>query len=291
MRLSTQARRTLQRLEGFRPKAYIPVPNDKITIGYGFTEGVRMGDTMTREQADVRLIGELIGYEMAVEKACTNPPNQNEFDACVLLCFNIGSGAFQKSTVLKCHNRGDHQSAARAFGLWNKSSGVVYAGLTRRRAEESALYLTPVADDVSDPAVTAEMPQRVDAEMPAWKIQSMRADAKELEHVQQTLRATQLAAQNAARLSQQLADAQNSAAVRERSLRADAAASRVALIGLSAATGSALRSAKTDHATCIVASTALGDVLETVSTERRELSEKADRHVSDIRTLIDSWPK
>jgi alkyl hydroperoxide reductase subunit AhpF len=119
----------------------------------------------------------------------------------------------------------------------------------------------------------------------------MRADAKELEHVQSTLRATQLAAQNAARLSQQLADAQNSAAVRERSLRADAAASRVALIGLSAATGSALRSAKTDHATCIVASTALGDVLETVSTERRELSEKADRHVSDIRTLIDSWPK
>jgi lysozyme len=134
-----------------------------VTIGYGFTDNVKMGDTMTREQADVRLIGELIGYEMAVEKACTNPPNQNEFDALCLLCFNIGIGGFTKSTVLKCHNRGDHQAAARAFGLWNKSSGVVYAGLTRRRAEESALYLTPMPDDVSDP-VSAEMPQRIDPE-------------------------------------------------------------------------------------------------------------------------------
>jgi lysozyme len=81
----------------------------------------------------------------------------------VLLCFNIGIGGFTKSTVLKCHNRGDHQAAARAFGLWNKSSGVVYAGLTRRRAEESALYLTPMPDDVSDP-VSPSMPQRIDPE-------------------------------------------------------------------------------------------------------------------------------
>ena len=125
----------------------------------------------------------------------------------------------------------------------------------------------------------------------AWKIQSLRADAKELEIVQQTLRTTQEQAAHAARLSKQLADAQNSATIRERGLRADAAASRVALVSVSDATGSALRSAQTDHAACIVASTALGDVLETVSTERRELSEKADRHVSDIRTLIDAFPK
>ncbi len=163
MRLSAQARRTLQRLEGFRDRAYIPVPGDRVTIGYGFTEGVKMGDTMTREQADVRLIGELIRYETTVEHLCTNPPNQNEFDAMTLLCFNIGTAGFAKSTVLKRHNVGDHQAAARAFGLWNKSSGVVYAGLTRRRAEESALYLTPVADDVSDP-VSPAMPQRIDSE-------------------------------------------------------------------------------------------------------------------------------
>ena len=163
MRLSAHARATLQRLEGFRAKAYVPVPGDRVTIGYGFTSGVEMGDTITREEADRRLITELSPYERAVESACTNPPNQNEFDALVLLCFNIGIAGFRKSTVLRAHNAGDHQAAARAFGLWNKSSGKVYAGLTRRRAEESALYLTPVPDDVSDP-IAPEMPQQIDAE-------------------------------------------------------------------------------------------------------------------------------
>jgi len=176
MRLSTSGQQRLQRLEGFRGRAYIPVPGDVPTIGYGFTHGVQMGDTMTRAEADRRLVTELVPYERAVERGCTVRPTQNQFDAMLLLCFNIGTGwdprkpkpkgandGFLQSSVLRCHNRGDHQSAARAFGLWNKSSGVVYAGLTRRRAEEAALYLTPTADDVSDP-VGPEMPQRIDPE-------------------------------------------------------------------------------------------------------------------------------
>ena len=163
MRLSNPSRERLKRLEGFRSKAYIPVPGDVPTIGYGFTHGVKMGDVMTRAEADARLIEELRPYEMAVWQGCTNEPNQNEFDAMVLLCFNIGPAGFKRSTVLKAHNRGDHQAAARAFGLWNKSGGKVYAGLTKRRAEEAALYLTPEPDDVSDP-ITPEMPQRIDPE-------------------------------------------------------------------------------------------------------------------------------
>ena len=168
MRLSLQSRERLKRLEGFRANAYIPVPGDRVTIGYGFTDGVKLGDTMTREEADARLVEELRPYEMAVWQGCTREPNQNEFDAMVLLCFNIGPAGFRRSTVLKAHNRGDCQAAARAFGLWNKSGGKVYAGLTKRRAEESALYLTPMPDDVSDPPEGAieAMPQSVDAESP-----------------------------------------------------------------------------------------------------------------------------
>ena len=144
------------------------MPGDRVTIGYGFTDGVKIGDRMTREEADARLVEELRPYEMAVWQGCTREPNQNEFDAMVLLCFNIGPAGFKKSTVLKAHNRGDHQAAARAFGLWNKSGGKVYAGLTKRRAEESALYLTPMPDDMSDPPEGAieAMPQSVDAESP-----------------------------------------------------------------------------------------------------------------------------
>lgn len=163
MRLSTQGRAHLKRLEGFRAKAYIPVPGDRVTIGYGFTDAVQMGDTMTLAEADARLVEELRPYEMAVWQGCTNEPNQNEFDAMVLLCFNIGIAGFRRSTVLKAHNRGDAQAAARAFALWNKSGGRVYEGLTRRRAEEAALYLRPTPDDVSDGAEAA-MPQRIDSE-------------------------------------------------------------------------------------------------------------------------------
>ena len=168
MRLSLPSRERLKRLEGFRANAYIPVPGDRTTIGYGFTDGVKLGDTMTREEADARLVEELRPYEMAVWQGCTREPNQNEFDAMVLLCFNIGPAGFRRSTVLKAHNRGDCQAAARAFGLWNKTGGKVYAGLTKRRAEESALYLTPMPDDMSDPPEGAieAMPQSVDAESP-----------------------------------------------------------------------------------------------------------------------------
>ena len=150
MRLSTEGRTRLKRLEGFRAKAYQPVPNDRLTIGYGFTKGVRPGDTITLAEADARLIEELRPYEQTVWDGCTLRPNQNQFDAMVLLCFNIGAGGFARSSALREHNAGNAQAAAQAFALWNKAGGRVYAGLAKRRAEEAALYLAPPA--APDPA-------------------------------------------------------------------------------------------------------------------------------------------
>ena len=177
MRLSNPSRERLKRLEGFRAKAYIPVPGDKITIGYGFTHGVKMGDVMTRDEADARLIEELRPYETVVWQGCTNEPNQNEFDAMTSLCYNIGPGGFKRSTVLKAHNRGDHQAAARAFGLWVNAGGKQWPGLVRRRAAEAALYLEPIPDDVSDPmdGPIEEMPQAVEPERSMMKSEINRA--------------------------------------------------------------------------------------------------------------------
>lgn len=59
MHLSPTGRAALKRLEGFRARAYIPVPGDVPTIGYGFTKGVNLGDTMTPAEADARLVQEL----------------------------------------------------------------------------------------------------------------------------------------------------------------------------------------------------------------------------------------
>ena len=165
MKTSPKGIALITEFEGFRSNAYL-CPAGIWTIGYGFTLGVQPGDTITKAQAKARLARELDGYEAAVTRACTNEPNQNEFDALVCFAFNVGVSGMAKSSVIKAHNRGDHQAAARAFSLWNKAGGKVWAGLTRRRAAEAALYLTPMPDDVSDPAEgpALDMPQRVDSE-------------------------------------------------------------------------------------------------------------------------------
>jgi len=164
MKLSISARQKLKDFEGFREYAYIPVKGDVWTIGYGFTKGVGKGDHMTLAEADARLVSELVEYERAVYFACTIAPNQNEFDAMVLLCYNIGIAGFKRSSVLRAHNRGDSQAAARAFSLWNRSGGKVYRGLTRRRAEEAALYLKPLQEVHAIKESVDAMPQTVDSE-------------------------------------------------------------------------------------------------------------------------------
>jgi len=155
----------LRKFEGFRSKAYQDIVG-VWTIGYGFTDRVRPGDTITDVDAGIRLQRELRAYEAAVWNSTGGNVNQNQFDAMVSLAWNIGIDGFKRSTVLRAHNRGDHEAAARAFALWNKAGGKVIPGLTRRRAAEAEYYLDPVPDDVSDPVEgpALEMPQRVDPE-------------------------------------------------------------------------------------------------------------------------------
>jgi len=138
------------------------LPGAPWTCGFGATDGVTPDTVMTRPEAEAAFIQHLRKYETAVDGYCEVEPNQNQFDAMVSLCYNVGVAGFLKSTVLKAHNRGDHDAAARAFGLWNKAGGRVMQGLTRRRAAEAALYLEPAAG-----AAPVELPpQQVDAERP-----------------------------------------------------------------------------------------------------------------------------
>lgn len=162
MKTSNRGLSLIVQFEGFRGEAYRDVVG-VVTIGFGFTKGVKMGDKMTLTEARDKLKHEIVGYEQGVLSACTRKPNQNQFDAFVCFAFNVGVAGFRKSSVLKAHNRGDFQAAARAFGLWNKAGGKVWPGLTRRRAAEAALYLEPVEPEaVAEP----EMPQAVEPERP-----------------------------------------------------------------------------------------------------------------------------
>lgn len=164
MNTSTAGIDLLKDFEGRRLKAY-QCSAGVWTICDGITSGVKQGDVATDSECDKRLAAEIKKYEQAVWDATGGDVTQNEFDALVCLAWNIGIAGMRKSTVIKCHNRGDKAAAARAFGLWNKTGGKVVKGLVRRRAREAALYLTPVADSRGE-AVEETMPQEVDAPKP-----------------------------------------------------------------------------------------------------------------------------
>lgn len=132
------------------------------TIGWGETDGVRPGDVCTPEQADRWLVEDLGERAAAVRGHCTREPSPHELAALVSLAYNIGLAGLRRSTAMRAHNAGQHEAAARAFGLWNKARVggqlVELPGLTARRAREAALYLTPDAD------AQPRMPQAVEAE-------------------------------------------------------------------------------------------------------------------------------
>lgn len=136
-------------------------PADVLTIGYGCTEGIKEGEVWTQQQAQDRFRSELVKHEAAVARMATVDLSQNQFDALVSFSYNCGTGALQKSTLLKKVNAGDFEGAGRAFAAWNKGGGKVLPGLVRRRAAESALFLKPAAS-----ADEPDMPQTVDAPSP-----------------------------------------------------------------------------------------------------------------------------
>ena len=128
--------------EGLELKAY----DDSVgvwTIGYGTTviNGVRVkkGDICTVEQAKSYMASDLKKFEAAVNKV-TVALNQNQFDALVSLTYNIGTGAFADSTLLKKLNSGDYKGAAAQFDVWVKAGGKRMQGLVNRRAVERKLF-------------------------------------------------------------------------------------------------------------------------------------------------------
>lgn len=116
------------------------------TIGIGTTvypNGVKVkkGDTCTLDQAKEYFAHDLKRFESSVNNLVKVPLTQNQFDALVSLAYNIGSGAFKNSTLLKKLNAKDYAGAADQFLVWNKGGGKVMKGLVRRREAERALFL------------------------------------------------------------------------------------------------------------------------------------------------------
>lgn len=121
--------------EGYRGEAYRDAAGIP-TIGYGETAGVKMGDKITPERALVQLLESTEKHADAIRQCIRVPLYQNEFDAYISLAYNIGTGAFCKSTLVKKLNARDYAGACEEIRRWNKAGGKVLAGLVKRREAE-----------------------------------------------------------------------------------------------------------------------------------------------------------
>jgi lysozyme len=122
--------------EGYRGEAYIPVPGDVPTIGFGTTGGVQMGDRITPERALQRALTDIQQFEGALKKCVKVPLHQHEYDAYISFSYNVGSAAFCNSTLVRKLNAGDYSGACAELLRWTKAGGRELPGLVKRRQDE-----------------------------------------------------------------------------------------------------------------------------------------------------------
>lgn len=127
--------------ESYTDRAVIPVPGDVPTKGFGTTRHadgspVKMGETTTPPRALVDLLRDASKFEQAVKRCAPVPMYAYEFSAYVSLAYNIGEGAFCKSTVARRLNALDYTGACEAILMWDKVGGRTVRGLTLRRQAE-----------------------------------------------------------------------------------------------------------------------------------------------------------
>jgi len=139
MQMSAEGLAELKAYEGCRRNAY-QCEAGVWTIGYGDTSNVKEGMQISAAECDERLIRRVAEFEAAVMRSIKRPMTQGQFDAFVSLAFNIGTGGFTGSTLVKRFNGGEDAQAAREFGKWVLVKKVVSPNLVRRRVSEIVRY-------------------------------------------------------------------------------------------------------------------------------------------------------
>jgi len=138
---SENGKKLIKNFEGLRLKAYPDGSN--YSIGYGHNApDIYNGQTITQAQADTYFNADLQWVEKTINSNLKTPINQNQYDALASLVYNIGSGNFKISQVLKNLNQNNKQAAATAFMTWNKAGGNYNDVLNNRRKIEKKLFLS-----------------------------------------------------------------------------------------------------------------------------------------------------
>jgi len=147
-KIGTKGLNLIKSFEGLKLKPYL-CPANVPTVGYGSTfyengKKVKLTDpSITEQRASELLLDSLKGFERYVDSYCRDDINQNQFDALVSFCYNLGPANLKSSTLLKKANVNPNDpTIAQEFLRWNKAGGRALKGLTKRRQAESDLYFS-----------------------------------------------------------------------------------------------------------------------------------------------------
>lgn len=142
MKISEEGKDLIKLFEGVRLKAYkcsAGVP----TIGFGNTyypngDKVKMGDTITLEEARDLFDDLIVRYERIVESKLKVDVKQNEFDALVSHTYNTGGS----TTLFKLVNMEANKEKIKDWFLtkYITANGKVLQGLKNRRLKEWELF-------------------------------------------------------------------------------------------------------------------------------------------------------
>lgn len=139
---STPAARALVReYEPFRGSAERDA-NGRWTVGYGHRAGAREDTTVSRDDAELLMIYDVLQAEKAVDESINDPLQAQQRDALVSFALGIGLTAFRQSAVVRLINKGRWRAAADAIAAWG-------GGDNPRHDAERALFLTDLPADVS----------------------------------------------------------------------------------------------------------------------------------------------
>jgi len=154
MQMSEHGRTLLTQWEGFRNGVYDDgVHVATIGVGHALTPAEKSSGTLningtpvpyaggiSDDQVEALLAVDLHKYENALNDAIAINLNQNQFDALVSFCFNIGINGFQGSSVLRDVNNSALDSVPNDLRMWEKAGGQFSQGLANRRENEIKLW-------------------------------------------------------------------------------------------------------------------------------------------------------
>ncbi len=138
----------IKRWEGFSGKPYI-CPAGHLTIGYGtiYTKeiAVKFGLPLSEKYAEQLLTAELNSINLTLRKLIADgiyrELTEGRLSALLSFSYNLGTGAFQRSTLRSKLNRGEYEDAADEFLRWVYAGGKPLRGLLYRRMEERRIFL------------------------------------------------------------------------------------------------------------------------------------------------------